>query len=539
MIVPKNASQLKKPQPSSSPYQSKSSSKDIFAQNCKKAVSISQGELDLFHYMVDHIGDEAMLLDKEARIVFVNEAAVRGLGYARENILYRSETEFLKEKISIRQWQKMYFLETKKKRRPISYIINRVVRGGDVRTVDITAVYILYRGEEYMLAVGRDMTERLAFQARLKEYEDRYRLLSEQATEGILMLSIKGIILYANKAAAQTFKTSPDELTGIHFSHFIDRPSLSKAWECFKKVKNGLPTVCDDLNVKDKKGRTISAEITASPIFRDNQLVQIHVILRDMSERREVEALIRESEKMKALQDLIAGTTQEILQPLKGLLGRTQGLINEYKDRPFEYIGYKEFKDMMKTLQTMSRQIKHCFNTTDRLLSFNKRKVKLLDSHCQVNVIIRQMVDLLKHSLEVTDIKIRLKLSSQLPAMAVGSLDFRQVMNNILSNAVQSLPGGGTVQIKTTYQKAKNMIRIDCQDDGVGMPKEILARVFEPFFTTKPRGLEKSSGLGLTVVYSIIKVYRGEIFIKSHLRHGTLVTLLLPVYHSKKKIKSP
>jgi PAS domain S-box-containing protein len=537
-MTPKNTFQLKKPRPSSS-RQSKVPSQDIFAQDPKETVSVPKGELDLFHYMVDHIADEVMLLDQEARIVFLNEAAVRALGYTRENILYRSETEFFKEKISILQWQKMYFRETKEKRGPISYIINRTVKGGGVRAVDITAVYMPYKGEEYMLAVGRDRTERLAFQAKLKESEDRYRLLSEQAVEGILMLSVKGVVLYANKAAAQIFKTSPDGLTGVHFSDLMDRASLSKAWECFKKVRSGLPTVCDDLNVKDKKGQTVSAEITASPIFRDNQLAQIHVILRDMSERRAVEALIRESEKMKALQDLIAGTTQEILQPLKGLSDRTQGLVNEYKDRHFEYIGYKEFNDLMKTLQTMNRQIKHCFNTTDRLLSFNRRKVKLVDSHCHANTVVRQIVDLLKHSLEVSDIKIKLQLSSKLPPIAIGSLDFHQVMNNIVSNAVQSLGNGGVVQIRTTYQKAENMVRVDCQDDGVGMPKEILDRVFEPFFTTKPRGLEKSSGLGLTVVYSILKTYRGKISIKSNLRHGTSVALLLPVYDPKKKVKSP
>ena len=75
------------------------------------------------------------------------------------------------------------------------------------------------------------------------------------------------------------------------------------------------------------------------------------------------------------------------------------------------------------------------------------------------------------------------------------------------------------------------MIRVDCQDDGVGIPKELLPKVFDPFFTTKPRGIDKSSGLGLYIVYSTVKSYKGEIFIKSDHRKGTTVTMLLPVYN--------
>jgi signal transduction histidine kinase len=100
------------------------------------------------------------------------------------------------------------------------------------------------------------------------------------------------------------------------------------------------------------------------------------------------------------------------------------------------------------------------------------------------------------------------------------------------------LPGGGKVQITSRYQKAIDCVRIDCRDDGVGIPKEALSRVFEPFFTMKPRGLEKSSGLGLSIVYSIIKTHQGQVKIKSEYRKGTLVTILLPTYKHKKRIRS-
>ena len=518
---------------------SKSFSKGLFIQSQKAGLPVPKWELDFFRHMVDQIGDEVLVSDKQARIVFVNEATVKGLGYAKKNILYRPVTDFFQEKMTLRQWQRTYFGQIKRKKKPISYIVNRIVKGKKVRAIQVTAVYMSYKSEDYVLTVGRDITEQLAFQAKLKVSEDRYRLLSEQAFEGILMVNLKGIILYANKAAANMFKIPPSKIAGTHFENYMDAISIPKVRGCFKKVKSGEPSVCSDMNIKDKNGRIIPSEFMASPTLIGKKVAQIHVIFRDMSERKEIEALVRESEKMKALQNFVAGTTREIQQPLKGLLNRSQSLIDMYKDRHFEYIGYKEFNDIMKTLQIMNNQMKYCFDTTDRIVSLSRRKTKLEDRRCAVSSVIRESVGRLKHSLEVSDTALILKLSSRLPQVAIGALDLSQAIDNILTNAVQSLPsGGGKIQIKTTYQKAIDFVRIDCRDDGVGIPKEVLDHVFEPFFTTKPRGLEKSSGLGLSIVYSIVKTHQGEIMIKSDFRKGTFVTILLPVYRAKKRSKS-
>ena len=504
----------------------------------KLPLLIPENEFDLFHTMVDHIGEEVIVTDKEARIVFVNKAAVRGLGTTKKDILSHRLTDFLEDKVSVKQWRSTYFSPVQKKKKPVSYTINRVAKNGKIRTVQMTVVYMLYKSKHYVVSVGRDVTQQSVFEGKLKESEDRYRLLSEQAADGILMIDPDGTTVYANKAAGQMFKTTPDQLVGGHFESHVDKPTIPTVWEYFKKVKSGIPIINATLEIKDKKGKLVPTEFTASPIFRNGKVVQIHIIFRDISEKQEMETLIRESEKMEAFQNFIAGTTQEIQQPLKGLLDHSRSLIDRYKDRNYEYIGYKEFQDIMKTLQTMNDQVKYCFDTTDRLNSLNRRKARLEKNHCNANQIIHEAVNMLKHPLEVSDIHLTLKLNSKLPHVAISSLDLSQALNNIITNAVQSLPGnGGKIQIKTTYQKAENTVRIDCEDDGVGIPNEVLTRVFDPFFTTKPRGLEKNSGLGLYIVHSIIKAHQGEVFVKSNYRSGTLVTIVLPVFNPRKKGK--
>jgi PAS domain S-box-containing protein len=507
-------------------------SRIVGAKDRQAPLMIPQGKLGLFHGMVDRIGDEVMVVDKRSRIVFVNRAAMRGLGYPKNKILGRSFMDFLNVKMSLTQWQNSYFLEIKRRKRPVSYSVQRTSERGKTRMIDMTVAYMPYRSEDYVLAVGRDITEQLAYQRKLKESEDRYRMLSEQAAEGIVMIDLSGHIIYANRSAAKMFKTNVSDLMGSHFENHVDKPSLPTAWQYFKKVKGGTPIRQGEIEIKDKKGRLIPVEFTAFPIIRDGHVEQIHVIFRDIREKKEMENLLRETAKKEAFQHFIAGTTHEIQQPLKGLLEYSQRLIDRYKGRDFEYIGFKEFNDIMKMLQVMNDQVKYCCDTTDRLNILNRRKAKLYDTHCDVNHIIRESVNMFKHSLEFSGVKLSLQLNSGLPPAAVNGFDLRQTINNILTNAIQSIPsgGGGTIGVRTSLPKQQKMIKIDCRDDGVGIPKEHLPKVFDPFFTTKPRGLERSSGLGLYIVSSIIKAYKGEITIKSDHRKGTTVTILLPIH---------
>lgn len=488
------------------------------------------GELELFHYMIDQIGDEVLVIHKDGHIAFANQAAIRKYGYAREELVGKSITGLLHERMTAQAWRKRYFNEVKRKRKPVSYVIDRVGRNGRVYIVDVTAVYMPYKSEEYVLSVARDITEKMALQKELQESEYRYRLLSEQAVDGTLMVDRRGVILYANNAAGRLLRCAPSDLVGATFLKYIHKDFQKRSFECFKGVTRGQLAICDDINAVAADGTVIPAEFTASPVYRDDEIGQVHMIIRNVTRRKEMEHLQVETEKMKALQSFIAGTTKEIQQPLKGILEHSHHLVEKYKNMYFEYIGYKEFKDIMTTLEAMRDQVKSCFNTTNRLLDINRRKTHLTENHCCVNAVIKESIAALRHSLEASGITCDLRLSTDLPPAAIGALEFNQVITNILTNAIQAMPRGGEIRVRTVHQDKDGRVRIDCRDDGLGIPSEALPHIFEPFFTTKHRGLERSSGLGLAIVYALLKDCHGDIVIKSKLRQGTLVQMYLPVY---------
>jgi len=516
--------------------QKTSHSKEKSFKDIKPCFYILTGEGDAFlRCMVSRIGDEVMVLQKDGSIVFVNQATIENLGYSQKAILKKNAADFFKEKITIDQWQKKYFEELKKKKKPISYIIERILKGGKTQTVEIVAVYMPYQSAEYVLFVSRDITARLELQKQLAESEDRYRLLTEQAVDGIFTVDLEGRVLYVNNAAKQIVNV-PSSPKKNHFINYIDKKSIAKVWKCFHKVKKGSSVIRCELNIVDKHRRIVPVEFTASPILKDGKLIQIMLIIRDISKRKQLEHLLTESEKTKVLQHFIEGTTYEIYHPLKGLLDHSKNLINKYENRPFEYIGFKEYKDIMRTLGNMRDQIQYCFDTTNRLLDINRRKIGLKIKLSHINTHIRDAIKMLQYQKEVLDIQFQLKLAVHLPPVAIDPIEASQMITNVLTNALQSIPSGGIVSLKTTRLKKSNMVQIECQDNGIGIPKENLPRVFEPFFTTKHRGLEKSSGLGLAIVHSIVKTYGGDISIASDLRHGTTVKIILPISQAPKNV---
>ena len=239
------------------------------------------------------------------------------------------------------------------------------------------------------------------------------------------------------------------------------------------------------------------------------------------------------SDNLKFFQSFFSRTTQEIVYPLRSVLNLTDNLLKKYSDRDFEYIGHKEFIDILRTLKMMRERLQHCFDTTQRILSLDKKRVGFKEDRCDVNEVIHHTINMIRHQLEISGSRIRLKLAGHLPFLTLSSVELTEIMINILTNAIQSMIGGGIIYLRTTYQRKDDVVEIECRDEGMGIPKEALPHVFEPFFTTKQGTEEKSPGLGLSIVYSIIKAHKGDIVIKSSLRKGTTVTISLSAKKKK------
>jgi PAS domain S-box-containing protein len=353
--------------------------------------------------------------------------------------------------------------------------------------------------------------------------------LMDQIAEGIALMSERGIVVYVNKAAANMVGVPKERIIGRHFGEFVDPSSKNEAAQYFVQALAGKTIRQGTVKIIARAKGAVPIEFSASAFRGMDGHLQVHSIFRDISERMEMESIIREREKAGAVQYFIAGATQEIRNPLLALAQHMEKLIAAYAKRDFEYIGYKEYKEIFESLSAMQKRAKYCYDTTERLLNIGKQRIGVHERHCDVNEAVKSALNKIRPSAEIAGIALRAQLAQNIPQANISHIELSEVMVNLLTNAVQSITThNGSIVVKTGKAKGKQAVFIECSDNGIGISTEDIGRVFEPFFTTKHRGLEKNSGLGLSIVHSIVKSHKGEIDLKSNLREGTRIRLTFP-----------
>ncbi len=403
-------------------------------------------------------------------------------------------------------------------------VINKV---GEVFPVEVSVSPLLIDGKLIRVyAIVRDLRERQKLENLLRESEQKYHNLFEDAHDALLIVDLKGFIRDANRAAEILFQKKKKELVKTRLAALFRGEQHKIYFEIFKKDRDKIQV--PDTQIIQPNGHVVAVTILGRRIKISGEEV-ISYRFTDLSDRIQQEEKARLDNKMAAINHFVAGAAKEIQYPLQIILTRIESILKNYKDRPFEYIGFKEFKNLMQVLEAIHNQIRYSFNITQNLVSLNKKKAGTKERSCDINRVILNVLDLLEEQIKSGRIRINLKLGPRLPDAAIGSLELSQVATNICMNAIQSMPGGGTVTIKTSMGGGRDNVFLEIKDEGVGIPKEILPRIFEPFFTTKQRGSGKSPGLGLSIVYSIVKAYQGDITINSSLRHGTTVKVILPI----------
>ena len=217
---------------------------------------------------------------------------------------------------------------------------------------------------------------------------------------------------------------------------------------------------------------------------------------------------------------------QEINSPLKTISLSSQKLLDAYKNKNFEYISYKDFKQLLLTLEQMNKQIQRCYQSAQEITGLDKSKIK--QEFCDINEVINEVLKSFVTQFSKFKVSPYVRLNQKIPYVKLNKLDGNQIVHNIITNAIHAMPAGGGIRVRTSFEQKSKMVVIEISDDGVGISQQRLARIFEPFLITKEQEVEKSSGLGLSIVYSIVQGSGGSINIQSSLRKGTQVRIFLP-----------
>ena len=243
---------------------------------------------------------------------------------------------------------------------------------------------------------------------------------------------------------------------------------------------------------------------------------------------KEAQIQIVQSAKMAAVGQLGAGIAHELNNPLGGILGYAQFILEKFRKPDF---GVNDFKACQRYLESIEREAARCKRIVENLLKFSRRPVAAKPEPLDMVRTIEETLSIVGHQLKLKNIKVIRDLKPNLVSVMGIVNQLQQVFTNLILNAQQAMPDGGELRITAeniideTSQKP-NGIKVEFADTGCGISKEDLPRILEPFFTTKQK--EKGTGLGLAVSYQIIQEHKGNITVESEVGKGTVFTITLP-----------
>jgi len=388
---------------------------------------------------------------------------------------------------------------------------------------------IKYVADATALAVERKQSEKA-----LRKSEEKLQRMFDSVGFGIAVNDLNGIISDVNEGLIRMLGyNSKGELLGK--SHFELIPQRYHS-EIRARMEEGLEReslgqMCN--NIARADGSEFPAEISAT-VLKDasNNPTGFITIIRDVTQRKQAEEREKQLQQelnlaghLASIGEMASGVAHEINNPLTGVIGFTQLLMN--RDIP---------DDIREDLEVINKEAQRVAEIVSGLLAFAHQH-KPGREQIDINQLILEVLKLRSHNMQVDNIQAVTHLAPDLPQTTADGNQLQQVFVNIILNAEKAMikeNGGGQLSIKR--EQVDDIIRISLADDGPGISKENLDKIFNPFFTTSEAG--QGTGLGLSICHGIITQHNGRIYAESELGKGATFIVELPlVADAEKKIK--
>ena len=370
----------------------------------------------------------------------------------------------------------------------------------------------------------QDITERKLNESRLRNKKNELQTIFDSVNDGVIVFDNNGLIQHLNHVCPEFF---PSEiLVGGGCREVFHPDSPLAPLTCPVELALHGERVESSMVFVREGHATRYIDITANPIKDElGEKTRALVFLRDMTLKRVHEMQLIQTEKMSSIGVLATGVAHEINNPLTSVAGYAEALLRRFRDEA-SLAQDARLEVFPKYLEVIVREAHHCKGIISGLLNFG-RKSDGLNYAVDINALLVEILELIKHQPHYEEMEIAVKLMENIPAILGDPSALRQVFMNILINACHAIKDGGSVEIVTNYSDEDRAIFIQVRDSGCGISHDVIDRIWDPFFTTKEVG--KGIGLGLALSYNIVKRHGGEISVNSTVGDGSQFTVRLPV----------
>ena len=463
----------------------------------------------------------------DGKYLDVNEAFERATGYRRDEVIGRTVVD-----LGIVEGQasrKELVRALREENRVQDFEFQYRVKSGEIREALLAAQRIEIEGEECILGVSFDITERKRVEEALRENEERFRSIFDNAPVGMVVRGLDGKLVRVNRAYCDMVGYTPAELEGLSVLDLTHPDDRNESRERMKALLEGeIDSFTMAKQYLRKDGSCFPALTSAAVIHDAAGRVSYSVAqIQDVTARHALEEQVRETQKMEAIGQLAGGIAHDFNNLMMVVQGYNELILKQLtEDSP-----------LRKSAEEIQTAAGRAASLTQQLLAYGRRQM-LQPEIFDFNKLVADSTDVLRHLL-AQPIEITVNLEPSLAPVKADPGQLKQVLYNLALNAGDAMPSGGVLSIRTANReidgkfagtipdlKSGPYVELAVQDTGVGMDTETLSRIFEPFFTTHDRA--RNPGLGLASVYGIVKQSGGHIRVESAKGKGTTFYLYLP-----------
>jgi len=355
--------------------------------------------------------------------------------------------------------------------------------------------------------------------------------LIESSMDGILGCDERGDLIIFNKGMEQMLGFSKGEaLHRMSFEQFFQPGEAIRLKEELASDKYGGKDRISffETTLLGSAGRRIPVQVSAISLFDNGKENGLVCFFRDLREIRKLErevedqARILHQDKMMALGKLAASMVHEINNPLAGILNYSRLMIRILnRGTPTG----EQLQKFQRYLELIESETNRCSQIVSSLLTFSRKSPPSF-GEVRTDELLHRCIILSQHKLELNNIRFSSHISADIPPVRGDFNQLQQCVINLIFNAIDAMPEGGTLTFSASHDKSGKTVIISVKDTGTGIPEENLPRIFEPFFTTKNK--EYGVGLGLSTVYGIMERHNGRVKVESRAGEGSTFSLELP-----------
>jgi len=480
-----------------------------------------------YRNLVATANDAILVTDAATDVVIeANPKAAEILGLPCDELIGRQQSEFLaaENAASCREW----LAQAGTERSSFTKELRLRDSAGNLVPVEWSASLTEWAGRPAIHSNFRDIRKRLQAEELLRRSEERFRSLIQNLSDVILILRPDGQIAYGSSSVERMLGYKPADLTDRFLTDYVHEEDAPVLRENLQRIAGRTEvTMIPIFRCMRSDGSWLWIEALGTNLLEDPTVNGIVLTGRDITERLRLEDQVRQSQKMDALGRLAGGIAHDFNNLLMIVQGHADAIRGELAPTD----------GLRKNADTILKAADRAAGLTRRLLAFGRKQVfapKVLD----LNSLISEMDGMLR-SLLTADIDLELKLSRELGRVTADPGQIEQVLMNLVVNARDAMPLGGRLTIETTNNDMSSQkhsgrwavptgpsVVLSVRDTGCGMDSQTLNHIFEPFFTTK--GKDKGTGLGLAVVYGIVKQTGGHIDVYSEPDRGSEFCIFLP-----------